>query len=334
MKHGGPSSLASLVQSFFREYLVEQRQASPQTIAAYRDGLRLLFVFAAQRRKTTPSGLILDHLDRDTVLAFLNDLETTRNNSARTRNARLAAVRAFFRHVAYRDPAALAIVERILTIRGKRTHKAVISYLTREELDAVLAAPDRTTATGRRWHGLLLFLARTGARVSEATRVSVADLNLQDPRQVLLHGKGSKDRVIPLDRNTASVLHLLPGGVPDQNGIPVFTNARGERLSRHGAFHLVRQAAQRASGSCRSLGHKRISPHTMRHTLAMQLLQAGVDLIVIQSWLGHAFVTTTHGYVEADVEMKRRALERGEIIVPESEPFRPADSLLELLESL
>ncbi|MCC6812253.1 MAG: tyrosine-type recombinase/integrase [Deltaproteobacteria bacterium] len=334
MKRRLAPSLAMLLQSFLREHLVATRRASPQTIAAYRDALRLLIVFAAERHGTTPSGLLLEQLDRKTLLDFLKHLETERENTARTRNARLAAIKAFFRHIAFLDPGSLAQVEQILSVPGKRTTKAAITYLSRDELDAVLAAPDRETAIGRRWYALLLFLARTGARVSEAIRVSAADLCLAEPRQVRLFGKGAKERIVPLDRDLARVLRSRETGRPDQLGMPIFTSATGVRLSRHGAIYMIRRAVVVAAKKYPALLHKRVSPHTFRHTLAMHLLQAGVDLIVIQAWLGHASVVTTHAYVEADMEMKRRALAKAGITEQPRRRYRPTDAVLQVLEAL
>lgn len=334
MKRQQASSLASLVQSFFKEHLADQRRASPQTIAAYRDGLRLLLVFAAKARGVSPSELAVADLDRETVLAFLSHLEKERGNSVRTRNARLAALKAFFRHVAYCDPSSLGVAERVLGVRGKRGDKMAIRYLTTEELNGLLAGPDRSTPGGRRWYALLLFLARTGARVSEAIGVSTSDLHLVAPRQVRLLGKGWKERVVPLERETAAVLDALPRGTPDSRGAPVFTNAKGARLSRHGAAHVLRCTSAAAAKTCPSLQQKRVSPHVLRHTLAMQLLRAGVDVVVIQNWLGHAQVGTTHGYVEADTEMKRHALERAEVISAQPIAYRPDDAVLQLLDSI
>lgn len=334
MKRQARLSLAALLQSFFRDHLVGVRRASNQTVTAYRDGLRLLVVFAAERHATKPAKLKLEQIDRGTVLDFLKHLEDQRENTARTRNARLAAIKAFFRHVAFRDPGALGDVEQILMIPGKRTTKAAIGYLSRDELEAVLAAPNRDTNTGQRWYALLLFLSRTGARVSEAIRVSVADLSLSEPRQVRLFGKGSKERIVPVDRELARVLRAPGAGRADQLGVPVFTNATGMRMSRHGAIYVIERAVKTAATACPALLHKRVSPHTFRHTLAMHLLQAGVDLIVIQAWLGHASVVTTHGYVEADVEMKRRALEKAGVAERPRRRYRPADAVLQMLESL
>jgi site-specific recombinase XerD len=280
--------------------------------------------------------LAVEDIDSDLVLAFLDDLETCRGNCIRTRNARLAAIRSFFHHVAYSDPAAMGVAQRILSIPGKRTSRRVVSYLTREELDAVLAVPDLTTVQGRRDRALLLFLARTGARVTEAISVSHADLRLDSPSQVLLHGKGSKDRVVPLAPDLVTVLRALRDdrGVRPSSGEPVFVNARGRRLTRFGVVHIVHRIVAGAVKTRPDLTRRSISPHTLRHTTAMDLLQAGVDLTTIRSWLGHASVETTHHYVEADIEMKRRALAQCDLSDAKPAHYRPTDEVLALLESL
>jgi site-specific recombinase XerD len=329
-------TLASLLESFFRKRLVAQRRASPATINSYRYALRLLLVFASERLGKSPSRLTVEDLNNDMVLAFLDHIETGRGNCIRTRNARLAAIRSFFHHVAYSDPASMGFAQRILGIPGKRTSQRVVSYLSREELDAVLSSPDLNKVEGRRDRALLLFLSRTGARVSETVGVNHADLRLETPTQVLLHGKRSKDRVVPLARDLVVVLRALreEHHIPAQAKLPVFVNVRGRRLTRFGVIHIVRRAVDKAADVIPRLAERSISPHTLRHTTAMNLLQAGIDMTTIQSWLGHASVTTTHHYVEADVEMKRRALAKCEFSNVKCARFQPTDEILALLDSL
>jgi integrase/recombinase XerD len=330
------AELPELLESFFRQRLALQRGASPATIAAYRDALRLLVVFAARRIGKPPSRLVLEDLDRDVVLAFLDHLEQERGNGTRTRNARLAAIRAFFHHAVYRDPGHMGISQRVLAIPGKRVTRPALDYFRPEELESLLRAPDQHTRQGRRDHALLLFLGRTGARVSEAIGINVADLRLDKPFQVLLRGKGRKERIVPLDEATVRVLRALCAENPTaRDGMaPVFVNARGQRLSRHGVAHIVQRATRTATSHCPALSGRRFSPHTLRHTVAMHLLQAGVDLATIQAWLGHADLRTTHHYLEADLEMKRHALEK--CTIGETEPLRyqPKDKLLALLDEL
>jgi integrase/recombinase XerD len=302
--------LGALIESFFNERLVQQRSASPATISAYKDALRLLLVFAASRLGKHVDYLGINDLDYQMVLDFLDFLERERGNSIRTRNARLAAVHSFFRHVAYSDPAAIALAQRILSIDPKRTIKRVVQFLQPPEVDALLAAPRRSTKQGRRDHALLLFFLRTGVRASEAVGVNAADLMLVPPYQVRIRGKGSKERVLPLAQDLVAVIRALleERRLDDRQVAPIFTDPRGNRLSRFGVVHIVRRAATTAARTCPTLRTRSVSPHSFRHTAAMRLLQARVDLAVIRGWLGHQSIQTTHDYLEADLEMKRQAL--------------------------
>lgn len=336
MKRRRPSALAGLIESFFRQRLAAQRRASPATITTYRDALRLLLVFASERLGKPPVALELKDLDRDLVLAFLDFLEKKRGNSVRTRNARLATIRSFFQHVTYSDPSAVAMAQRILAIPGKRATRKVLSFLSKGEMAAVLATPDRTTAQGHRDHALLLFLVRTGARVSEAIAVDVDELRLDAPTQVLMHGKGSKDRVVPLTPDLTTTLQAFVKAKPrDQQRGPLFTNSRGERLTRWGVNHILARAVSEAAAKAPSLPGRRVTPHLLRHTTAMDLLQSGVDLTTIRSMLGHASEETTHHYVEANTEMKRAALAKGQHNEAAAlDKYEPPDGLLALLEKL
>jgi len=329
-------NLAILLESFFRERLVAQKRCSPATISTYKDALKLLLVFVADLVGKIPSRLTLDDLDRNNILSFLDHLENERNNSIRTRNARLAAIRSFFNHVGYCDPASIGIVQRVTAIQQKRDVKKSISYLRVGELDDLLNAIDRSTWQGRRDYVLLLFLGRTGARVSEAVNVNTSDLRLNQPRQVLLHGKGFKERIVPLTTDLTTTLgewckeNQLHTG--DDN--PVFINARRQRLTRYGVTHILTRAVKSTEKELPHLMKMRISPHTLRHSLAMHMLQAGVDLTTIQSWLGHVNLDTTHQYVEADTEMKRRAIEKCQTTEVQVSLYEPSDDLLKLLENL
>ena len=329
-------TLADLLESFFRQRLAAQRRASPATVASYRDALRLLLVFAAEQTGKDPSRLDIEDLSHELILAWLDHLECERGNCPRTRNARRAAVRSFFRHVAYADPALMGLAQRILAIPGKRTIRRTPNYLPHEEFHALLAAVDRSAPRGRRDYALLLFLAKTGARVSEATRLDRVDLRLETPAQVLLHGKGPKERVVPLGEDTVAALRTLCNerGIGPDAKAAVFVNARGQRLSRYGARHILRRVVAVAAKTLPEITKRSPSPHTLRHTSAMHLLQAGVDLTVIQAWLGHATLNTAHQYVEADIEMKRRALEKSGVIQAEPVRYKPPDPLLALLERL
>ena len=331
-----PYTLGSLLEAYFHQRLIAQRKSSPRTVAAYRDSLRLLLTFVAEKKNRPPARLSIEDLDRDTVLAFLDSLEAARKNSIRTRNARRAAIRSFMSYVALCDPASLGVVQRVLAIPSKRHERKVVSYLRQEQLDAILAVPDRATPPGRRDYALLLFLARTGARVSEATALNRTDLRLDKPGHVLLRGKGDKQRAVPLAEDVRQTLTewLQERGLNANEGRPVFVNARGKRLSRFGVNYILERVTSAAASRCADLERQSVSPHVLRHTLAMQLLQSGVDLTTIQSWLGHAGVETTHHYMEADLEMKRQAL--GKCQFPEGavERFEPDDELLAMLARL
>jgi site-specific recombinase XerD len=330
-----PPSLASLVESFFRRRLAEHRGVSAMTVAAYRDALRLLFVYAANRAGKRPAELRTTDIDQEVVLAFLDHLEKTRGNTPRTRNARLAAIRSFFHHVSAADPGSQGIAGRVLAIPGKRTGRRLLGFLDSTEFDAVVSAPHQDSRQGRRDHALLLFLGRTGARVSEAIAVNVGDLQLHQPAQVLLRGKGQTERAVPLARDVVTVLKELirERGIDSRPSQPVFVNARGNRLTRFGVRHVVRRVVGSAD-AVRTWPGRSISPHTFRHSTAMHLLQSGVDLTVIQAWLGHESLNTTHQYVEADTEMKRKAMAECGDLDPGSPQSDLPDALLALLEKL
>jgi integrase/recombinase XerD len=328
-------SFPSLLESFFRHRMARQRNATPATIASYRDALRMLVLFAANRARCGPCDLTIDHIDRDTILAFLDHLEATRANKIQTRNARLAAVRSFFQHVAANDPGSLGVAHRILAIPLKKAHTEVTHHLTRDELDALIAAPDQRTARGRRDRTLLLFLGRTGARVSEALAINVDDLHLDRTRpQVLLHGKGRRERVVPIAADLAGALRTLISEHGLDQHAPIFQGVHGKRMTRFGATHVVRRAVATATADQPGLATKVVSPHVLRHTLAMTLLQSGVDLLTIQAWLGHSQVATTHRYAAADVEMMRRGLHQASISGKQPARFKTKDRVLQLLESI
>lgn len=328
--------LPALLESFFRRYLVAQRNASPATVASYRDALRLLVLHASARTGREPCRLDVEDLDRDLVLGFLDELETVRGNGPRTRNVRLTAIRSFFRHVAASDPGAIGIAQRVLAIPAKRTTLRAPRHLAERELAALLAAPDRLTTRGRRDHLLFLFLVRTGARVSEAVGVDVADLRLDPPRQVLLHGKGRKERSVPLAPDLVRVIeeHCRELGLGRTERRPLFIGRNDRRLTRFGVVHALRRASGSIADVDLRLRGKPPSPHVLRHTLAMQLLRSDTNLVTIQAWLGHASVETTHRYAEADVEMMRRSLEHADVTPQAAARFQPKDALLRLLESV
>jgi len=330
-------SLAVLLESFFRNRLTRQKNASPSTIASYRDALRMLILFAAERTGRKPSSLIVEDLDRDLILDFLIMLEQKRKNTIQTRNARLTAIRSFFHHVAANDPASLGIAQRVLAIPVKKSHTEVTHHLARLEVDLLINAPDQQTPRGRRDRTLLLFLARTGARVSEALSVNACDLQLDRPRpQVLLRGKGRKERIVPILSDLIKAIKALMGerGINHQEARALFVGTHGTRLTRFGATHIVRRAVAKATENMPELARKSISPHVFRHSFAMMLLQSGVDLLTIQAWLGHSQVATTHRYAAADVEMMRRGLDKAGVSGKKASRFKTKDAVLQLLENI
>jgi site-specific recombinase XerD len=330
-------SLAHHLESFFHRRLTQQRNATPSTVKAYRDALRLLVLFASHHSGKNPCALAVEDLDRDVILAYLDHLERSRGNAVQTRNARLTAIRSFFHHIAANDPASIGVARRVLAIPSKKSDVPAIQHLSKAELDAIIDAPSPTSPRGRRDRALLLFLARTGARISEALGVDAADLSLDGTRsQVMLYGKGRKQRMVPMARDVIAAIGdlLRERGVGQREHVPVFVATRGQRLTRFGAIHVVRRAVAVASKKMPELARKKVSPHVFRHSFAMALLQSGVDLLTIQAWLGHAQVATTHRYAAADVEMMRRGLDKAGIRGDAAHRFEPTDPVLSLLESL
>jgi integrase/recombinase XerD len=328
------SALAPTVQAFFTQRLVQERNASPHTIAAYRDTIKLVLRFAATRCGREPSMLDIADLNADTVAAFLDHLQTERGNSARTRNARLAAIHSLYRYAALRHPEHVHDIQRVLSIPPKRTDRALVTFLDRDEIDALLGAPEPTTWTGRRDHALLLLAIQTGLRASEMTTLNIADVQLGGAAHVTCEGKGRKQRITPLTRTTAAVLHVWlderAGGPAD----PLFPTIRGRRLSRDGLERRLAIHLAQATEHQPSLREKNVTLHTLRHTAAMQLLHAGIDTTVIALWLGHERVETTQIYLHADLALKEKALARTK--PPDAKPgrYRPPDTLLAFLEAL
>jgi len=335
---GSQPNLAELMRGFFRERLGRQLQASENTIKSYRDTMRLLLNFVASYNEKSPAELELEEISIKTVLVFLDHLETTRSNSVRSRNQRLAAIKAFAHYVAFSDPESIVWCRRTMEIPSKRFQRTVFTYLTKMEIDAILKAPDLSKWQGRRDYVLLSFMYNTGARVAETIGVKGNLLRLNSPYQVELIGKGNKHRVIPLWPQTAQILIAWQNEVTAQRNenAAIFVNARGNNLTRNGVNYILNKNARKAFLSCPSLSKKQISPHTIRHTTAMHLLQAGVDLNLIRCWLGHVSLDTTHQYVEADLEMKRKALEKGGIIEQDKSAYRwePTDDIIAFLNSL
>ena len=331
-----PAEIAfpALLQDFFLQRLVVQRGASAHTIASYRDTFELYLGYAEQRTKRSPSALTLEDFDAPMVLDFLDHLETERGNSSRTRNLRLTAIRSFLRYASVRQPTSLPIAQRVLAIPTKRFDRPALCFLSRQEVQALLEAPDCSTWSGQRDAVLFSVLYNTGARVSEITGLRVADVLLDRAAALLLHGKGRKERIVPLWKSTAKRLRAWLPRIDRSPEAPVFPNRAGQRLSRSGVEHRLRVACSQAARLCPSLDAKRISPHTLRHTTAMHLLQAGVDITVIALWLGHESTETTHLYLEADLKMKEAALKRIEDPALAPVRFQAPDRLLAFLEAL
>jgi integrase/recombinase XerD len=326
--------IAPHLQAFFADYLCRQKRLSPQTIASCRDTFRLLLTFLKDQCGINPSALRIADMEAPAILSFLDSLEHQRGNSVRSRNIRLSAVRSFFRLVALRDPDSIGIATQVLAIPIKRGDKKLIGYLTRPEIQALLAAPDRSKWSGRRDHALLLSLYNSGARVSEMIAFKRDEVSFGASTFVQLTGKGRKERTIPLWPETAQVLKAWFRELGEQTNPMAFPNARGNPLSRHGVDYLLTKAVQCATDSCPSLATKTISPHVVRHTTAMHLLQAGVDIATIALWLGHESIETTHMYLEADLAMKEKALGKLDPVESEWKRFQANDPLLEFLAAL
>ncbi|MBU1950070.1 MAG: site-specific integrase [Candidatus Eisenbacteria bacterium] len=326
--------LAKLVQNFFLDRLIRQRGVSKYTVVCYRDTFKLLLSFAAGRLHKKPTDLSLSDLDAPVVLAFLDHLEKERGNSIRTRNVRLAAIRSFMHFASYRATVDLPTVRRVLSVPIKRFERGPVDHLSREEIQALLDAADQSRWSGKRDRILFHTLYNTGARVSEVLAMNIADIDLSDTPQVRIHGKGRKDRVVPLWPETRTGIRRWLVHLAQSGATPLFPNRSGGRLSRSGASSRLKVLATRAEIKCPGLRRHRISPHLIRHTTAMHLLQAGIDLSVIAMWLGHESIETTHQYMEADLELKRKALESIESPAHGLRRFRVDDRLLRFLESL
>jgi site-specific recombinase XerD len=326
--------LPSLLQDFFCEHLQSQRRASPQTIASYRDAIRLLLAFVQQQLRRPPSQQCLEDWSVPMVLRFLNHLEKTRHNSVRTRNARLAALHSFLHYVGQKIPETLGVTSQVLAIPAKRFDRPLLGYLSKPEIRLLLQTPSRATWTQRRNQMLWLLLYNTGARISEILALNRQDVQWTPSPAAQLHGKGRKQRLVPLWPHVAATLKQWLRDLPQNPDTPLLPNRSGKRLSRYGAHKHLQRQMQRLRPQCPSLVGRKISPHTLRHTAAMHLLQAGVDITVIALWLGHESPATTHHYVELDLKMKRQCLAKLARPKGTLRTFRPADTLLRFLQNL
>ncbi len=328
--------LLLLVQNFFQGYLQRVRGASEHTVRSYRDALKLFFQFMVQRRGRSVADLSLDDVQADAVLAFLDHVESQRSNSAVTRNCRLTAIRSFVQHLLRHDVTRADQYGRILAIACKKAAFRMVTYLEPEEARAVIAAVDPRARHANRDRALLLFLYNTGARVSEALAVSPRELRLERPRQVRLFGKGRKERLCPLWPETAAALRKMTNS--DSIDEPVFRNARGAPLTRDGVAYVLGKHVKRASQALPQLRSRRVTPHVMRHSCAVALLQSGIDISVIRDYLGHTSVATTSRYITVNLKMKRDVLEafwkRSGLKRTTQSRWHPSPKLLAFLETL
>ena len=328
-------SLAPLLERFFTQRLMHQRQASPHTIRSYRDTFRQLLIFAQQRLHQPPSHLKFEQIDAPLIVAFLDDLETHRGVTVRSRNLRLTAIHSFFRYAAFELPTHSAQIQRVLAIPGKRFTRKLVSFLSRVEVDALLAAPDRKIWLGRRDHAFILTAVQTGLRLSEMTGLKREDVVVVGTgAHIRVLGKGRKERCTPLARSTRAVLKAWLQEPPRGTHGVLFSNAKGERLSVNGVQYLLNKHCMTASKVCPSLKYQRVTVHRLRHTMAMDLLQAGVDRSVIALWLGHESVETTQIYLEATLAMKEQALAKTTPLPGTPGRYEPGDRLLGFLNSL
>jgi len=328
------SLLAPTLQAFFTDRLIGQKRASAHTIAAYRDTIRLLLAFAAQHTGKAPSDLDIDDLQAPLIGAFLDHLEHERGNTIRTRNARLAAIRSLFRYAALRHPEHAATIQRVLAIPSKRHDQALVTFLTDPELDALLDAPDQSTWIGRRDHALILLAAQTGLRASELIDLTCGDLRLGTGAHVTCLGKGRKQRITPLTKNTTAVMRAWTRERAGQPDDPLFATSTGRKLTRDALERRLTKHAVIATATCPSLAAKTITPHVLRHTAAMQLLLAGVDTTVIALWLGHEQIQTTRIYLHADLAIKQKALDRTTPSTVKPGRYQPTDRILAFLDAL
>jgi len=329
-----PATLAALLENFFTQRLMSQRQASPHTISSYRDTFRLLLTFAQGRLHKPPSRLDLTEIDAPLIAAFLDDLENSRGITARSRNLRLTAIRSFFHYAAYEEPSRASQIQRVLAIPSKRHTRALVHFLNRSEVDALLAAPDQRTWFGRRDHALLLVAVQTGLRLSELTGLQRPDVSLGAGAYVRCVGKGRKERCTPLTKMTAAVLKAWLQEPTRHNAQALFPSASGGRLSPDSVSDLLAKHVAHAGHTCPSLRQKHVTPHVLRHTLAMELLQEGVDRAVIALWLGHESVETTQIYLDANLTLKEEILAK--TTSPDGKPgrYRADDELLAFLKRL
>jgi site-specific recombinase XerD len=326
--------LSASLEAFFTDRLMHERRVSQHTVSSYRDSFRMLLEYARAMLKKPPSALQIEDLNAPFIGSFLNYLEKTRGNTVRTRNLRLTAIHSFFHYLAFQEPGRSAFIQRVLAIPSKRYCRVLVDFLSRPEIDALLRAPDCDTCAGRRDHALLLVAIQTGLRVSELTELKCQDVILGSGAHVRCQGKGRKERCTPLGRQVARRLEVWLRERAGRPSDPVFPSARGGTLSRDGVQYILNKHVAVARTTCPTLASKRISPHVLRHSTAMSLLQAGVDRSVIAMWLGHESVETTQIYIDANLAIKERVVEKAAPANVRKGRFRAGDRLMAFLQSL
>lgn len=328
------SFLAPLLEGFFIHRLMNQKRVSSETVSAYRDTFRLLLQYAQRRLEKPPAKLLLEDLNASLVCNFLNYLEEERHNSPRTRNHRLAAIRSFFHYVSFQEPQQLAHIQRVLSIPTKRFQKRAVGFLSGDEVEAILSAIDRSSWIGRRDYALICLAVHTGLRVSELVNLCCDDVTLGKGAYIRCNGKGRKDRSMPMGKTVANIIEKWLGEFNIKPSAPLFPARKGKKLSRDTVAYILGKYASLAGANCPSLLKKRVSPHMLRHTAAMQLLQSGVGLPVIALWLGHESIESTQAYLSSDLAQKVKILERTLPVSAKPMTFRPDDKLMEFLKGL
>jgi integrase/recombinase XerD len=328
------NNFAVLLQNFFYQRLIEQRNSSNETVVAYRDTFRLLLSYFKEKQNISPDAVVLENLNPKNILAFLRYLEQDRHNKIRSRNARLAAIRSFLKYAAHQVPTSLPMVQKVLAIPMKRFQRPLPKYLTLKQVQAILDAPDASTWSGKRDRVLLATLYNTGARVSEIIALKKSDVDMNSTMSIKITGKGRKQRVVPIWTTTAKQIKSWLKYLNTESESPLFPNVRGQFMTRSGIESRIRKTVQIATENNPTLKGQSITPHVFRHTTAMHLLQSGVDITVIALWLGHESPVTTHTYVEADLAMKENALKKMREPTQHAIRYKPNDKLLQFLQGL
>jgi integrase/recombinase XerD len=333
MTHSEPN-IARYIKHFLTEYLTQQRGCSLHTVRSYRDALCCLLRHLQERHKIAPNGITAADLSAENIMGFLNDLQCSRKNSDPTRNLRLSAIRAFAKYLRWKEPTLTSDLDGLLAIPSKRTTRQVLDFLTRDEMEAIMEAPNADTWSGKRDRALFATMYNTGARVSEIVGTLVSDVTLIPGGTFHLRGKGRKERLLPLWKRTVTTLRRWITANHLRQEQPLFANARGAAITRSGVEKRLHEAVRKAGEACPSLKTKRVSPHTLRHTTAMHLLQSGVDITLIAMWLGHESIETTHLYITSNLELKEQALKTLQPPSGGTFRFRADDKLLRFLQSL